>query len=53
MINVLDTWRARRRMHKTQLELYGLSDRTLNDIGLARSDIRTIGRDGVLSRHQS
>ena len=51
MINVLDSWRARRLIRKTHQELYGLSDRTLKDIGLTRSDIAGIGRDGVLGRH--
>ena len=50
MINVLDTWRARRRAHKTRQELYGLCDRTLDDIGLTRSDIRTLGRNGMTNR---
>jgi len=51
MINVLDTWRAKRRIRKTHQELYSLSDRTLSDIGLARSDIRTIGANGLPNRH--
>jgi uncharacterized protein YjiS (DUF1127 family) len=50
MINILDTWREKRRIRKTHQELYGLSDRTLRDIGLSRSDIRTIGQDGVPHR---
>ncbi|WP_193335512.1 DUF1127 domain-containing protein [Devosia beringensis] len=51
MISVLDTWRAKRRIRNTHQELYSLSDRTLSDIGLARSDIRTIGANGLPNRH--
>lgn len=51
MINVLDTWRAKRRIHQTRQDLYGLSDLILKDIGLTRSDIRTIGSDGLPRRH--
>lgn len=50
MFDVLNSWRARRRIHKTRQELYGLSDRTLTDIGLTRSAIRRIGRDHMADR---
>ena len=51
MINVLDTWRARRLIRKTHQQLNGLSDQMLADIGLTRSDIASIGRNGLVRRH--
>lgn len=53
MINILETWRARRRIRQTQQQLYGLSDQMLFDIGLTRSDIRSVGRNGRTGRHGS
>lgn len=53
MINILDAWRARRRIRQTHQQLYGLSDQMLFDIGLTRADIRSVGRNGLGGRHGS
>lgn len=53
MINILDVWRAKRRIRKTQRQLYGLSDQMLFDIGLTRADIRSVGSNGPAGRHGS
>ena len=39
MLNVFDTWRRNRRAHQTRVQLAGLSDHLLADIGLTRGDI--------------
>lgn len=44
MISILDSWRPKRRIHKTHHELYGLGDRTRSDISLARADFASSGR---------
>ena len=52
MLGLLDTWRARHRIHRTRQQLHDLSDWTLSDIGLTRADIGGIGRDGLPGRHR-
>jgi uncharacterized protein YjiS (DUF1127 family) len=39
MLDLFDTWRQRRRLRKTQLQLTELSDHLLADIGVTRADI--------------
>lgn len=50
MFNVLDAWRAQRLIRKTHAQLHDLSDQMLADIGLSRSDIRLVGRNGLRRR---
>jgi uncharacterized protein YjiS (DUF1127 family) len=42
-----ETIRLRRRYVKSVAEMRALSDRTLTDLGICRSDIRRIARDAV------
>lgn len=51
MINVLNTFRENRKIRRTHQELYGLSDQILADIGLSRSEIHMVGRNGLVRRH--
>ncbi|GHA21478.1 hypothetical protein GCM10007989_16020 [Devosia pacifica] len=52
MINPFDTWREKRHIRMTQQQLYGLSDRLLDDIGLTRDEIARVGRNGLPRRGQ-
>lgn len=47
MNNLFDTWRQRRRIATTRQHLYGLSDHILDDIGLTRADIASVGLKGL------
>ena len=43
---VCEAYRARRRRRRTASELYALSDRTLNDIGVTRCEIDALAFGG-------
>jgi uncharacterized protein YjiS (DUF1127 family) len=43
-MNILDTWREKRRNHIAFTELSSLSERVLDDIGLTRADLETLRR---------
>lgn len=51
MMNLLETWRERRRIHQTRRQLYALSDQILTDIGLTRDEISRVGHEGMPHRH--
>lgn len=53
MFNVLDTWREKRALRKTHLQLSELSDAMLTDIGLTRADIPLVGLDGRVRRDRN
>lgn len=48
MINLLDTWRQKRRIANTRRHLSGLSNHILADIGLTRADIASGDLQGLM-----
>lgn len=42
--DLFQAWEQERKIQRTMLELYALSDRELNDIGIVRCDIERVVR---------